>query len=90
MYYINQVRDFICDNFLYGDGAKLTNNTSFLESGIIDSTGILELISYLESTFGITIKDEELIPENLDSLININRFLGQKLAEPEKPAYEMV
>lgn len=89
MDFINPVRDFISDNFLYGDGAKLTDSTSFLESGIIDSTGILELITYLEETYNISIKDEELIPENLDSLIKINRFLTRKLSDLEKITNDM-
>jgi acyl carrier protein len=76
-----KVREFIIENFLFGDGDMLTEDTSFLESGIIDSTGILELIFFLEETFAMKIEDEELIPENMDSLKNISRFMERKLGK---------
>ena len=72
------VRDFVVKNFLFGDGASLKDDTSFLEEGIIDSTGILELIMFLEETYGIEIKDSELVPDNMDSLQNIGRFVQNK------------
>ncbi len=75
---IETVHEFIVENFLFGDGEQLTNETSFLDSGIIDSTGILELITFLEETYKIKIEDDELIPENLDSLNNVVKFIGQK------------
>ena len=68
------------DNFLFGDGNNLENDTSFMENGIIDSTGILELVTYLEENFGIKIQDDELLPENLDSLNNVADFLNRKLS----------
>jgi acyl carrier protein len=77
---IQQVRQFIVNNFLFGDGSTLTETTSFLQSGIIDSTGILELVNHLEETHSIKIQDDELVPENLDSISNIRRFLEKKLA----------
>jgi len=75
-----QVRTYIVDNFLFGDDNGLEDSTSFLESGMIDSTGILEVISYLEEQFAIKVHDDELIPENLDSIGNIVGFLGTKMA----------
>ncbi len=78
MSHIETVHEFIVENFLFGDGEQLTNEISFLDSGIIDSTGILELITFLEETYNIKIEDDELIPENLDSLNNVAKFLGQK------------
>jgi len=66
------------DNFLFGDGDRLHDDTSFLESGIIDSTGILELVTFLEETYSIKIEDDELVPENLDSLNRIGVFLAKK------------
>jgi acyl carrier protein len=77
---VKQVWQFIVNNFLFGDGSSLTETTSFLQSGIIDSTGILELVQYLEKTHKIAIADHELVPENLDTLTNIKRFLEKKLA----------
>lgn len=79
MNYISTVQEFIIENFLFGDRQKLTEETSFLDSGIVDSTGILELVNFLEETYGIIIQDDELIPDNLDSLKNIAKFLEQKL-----------
>jgi acyl carrier protein len=72
------VCNFVIDNFLFGDGAGLEEDTSFLEEGIIDSTGVLELVAFLEETYSISIHDEELIPENLDSIKNIVGFIGKK------------
>ncbi len=76
-----ELRQFIMDNFLFGaDDGTLGDNTSFLEQGILDSTGVLELVSFLESRYAIKVDDEELVPENLDSIDNIVAFLGHKLA----------
>lgn len=74
----NKIKDFIVENFLFGDNAGLNNHTSFMETGIVDSTGILELIEYISSEFQITIDDSELLPENLDSIDNILAFIGRK------------
>jgi acyl carrier protein len=72
------IRDFIIENFLFGETNGLEDDTSFLENGIIDSTGILELVTYLEDTFGIEVEDEELVPENLDSIANVVQYLTTK------------
>jgi len=77
--HIKVVRDFIIENFLFGDSERLKEDTSFLESGIIDSTGILEIINFMEATFGITVEDEELVPENFDGMKNLFNFLNMKL-----------
>jgi acyl carrier protein len=79
MEHINTVRHFIVENFLFGDGESLKADTSFLEEGIIDSTGILELVMFLEETYDIKIEDDELVPENFDNLENIAQYLGKKL-----------
>jgi acyl carrier protein len=77
------VRGFIVDNFLYGEDSGFTESTSLLEEGILDSTGILQLVTFIETTFSIHVKDEELVPENLDSLQNIAAYLARKrAAEP--------
>lgn len=75
----DQIRAFVVENFLFGNNGDLEDNTSFLEEGIIDSTGILELISFLEEEFPITVEDEELIPENLDSINNATAYLQSKM-----------
>ncbi len=74
-----QVRGFVVDNFLFGNPEeKFDGETSFLESRIIDSTGILELVAFLESTYGISIEDHELDPANLDTLNRIAAFVERK------------
>ena len=76
-----KIREYIVENFLFGDGDSLTEETSFMEEGIIDSTGIRELVMFLEETFNMKIEDEELVPENLDSLNNISQFIDKKLSQ---------
>ena len=74
------IKKFIIDNFIIDEStATLDNDQSFLESGIIDSTGILELVSFLEEHYTIKIEDEELIPGNLDSVNNVVGFINRKL-----------
>ena len=75
---VNAVREFIIENFLFGEADQIELETDFFEKGIIDSTGVIELVSYIEERFGISIDDEELIPENLSSLKKIGEFLEQK------------
>lgn len=76
-----KIRSFIIDNFLFGEDNGLKDETSFLDEGIIDSTGVLELVTFLEDEFEIEVEDEELIPENLDSIDNIAIYLEGK-SEP--------
>ncbi|CAD7783920.1 MAG: hypothetical protein KCCBMMGE_02329 [Candidatus Methanoperedenaceae archaeon GB37] len=77
-----KIRDFIRDNFLMGeDDGNLSSNDSLLEKGIIDSVGILELVSFLEETFDIKVHDEELVPENLDSIAFIVNYIQHKKPE---------
>lgn len=76
---ISAVKEFIIENFLFGEEDQLMLDTDFFDQGIIDSTGVVELVSFLEETFNISIDDEELIPENLSSLKNIDIFLQKKL-----------
>jgi acyl carrier protein len=73
------IREFIVENFLFGEANGLKDETSFLEEGIIDSTGILELVTFLEDEFSITVEDEELVPENLDSIDNVANYLQRKM-----------
>ena len=75
----DKIRKFIVEDFLFGDDNGLKDDTSFLDEGIIDSTGILELVSFLEEEFSISVEDEELIPENLDSIMNVVAYLEKKM-----------
>jgi acyl carrier protein len=74
-----EIRRFVVDTFLFGDGSWLGDETSFLEEGVIDSAGMLELITFLEANYGITVADEEVVRENLDSLRSAARYLQVKL-----------
>jgi acyl carrier protein len=85
-----QVRQFIAENFLFGPPEQIKEDESFLESGILDSTGVLQLIEFLERTYGISIADEEVVPENLDTLERISEYLNRKLDAPsDEPASEL-
>ena len=76
---MDELRQFIVENFLFGkEDAPLANGDSLLELGIIDSTGVLELVSFLEQKYGFTIQDEELVPENLDSIDRLVQFVRRK------------
>ena len=76
---VSEIRDFIVSNFLFGQKSDaLTEERSFLETGIIDSTGMLELVAFVEQRYGITVADRELLPENLDSLRNLSQFIARK------------
>ena len=77
----DKIRAFIFSNFLFdAQESALDNDTSFLEQGIIDSTGVLELVEWLEETFAMKVDDEELIPENLDSVNRLAQFIARKTA----------
>ena len=82
-----ELRHFVIDNFLFGqENGQLSNDDSFLEQGIIDSTGVLELVSFLERKFEIKIQDRELVPDNLDSINKLVRFLDEKLQDAHRGA----
>ena len=80
--FADDVRSFVVTNYLLGREDGLTNDASFMDEGIIDSTGILELVSHLEESYGITITEEELVPDNLDSVNRIAAYLNKKLKPP--------
>ena len=74
-----ELRQFIVENFLFGkEEAPLGGDESLLDRGIIDSTGVLELVGFLEQTYHIAIQDEELVPDNLDSINRLVRFVSRK------------
>lgn len=76
------IREFVTRNFYVADPATLEDRASLLEQGVIDSTGVLEVIMYLESAFGIAVEDTEMLPENLDSIDAIAAFVARKQAQP--------
>jgi len=74
-----RLKSFIVNNFLLGDKNRvIKNNESFLQGGIIDSTGVLELVNFIEETYKIKVEDEELVPENLDSIQNLITYIQKK------------
>ena len=79
--YKSTLRKFIEDNFLMGsqDGS-FADSDSFMKRRIIDSTGFLELVMFLEETWGVVVEDDEMVPENLDSLDNLQQYLSRKVA----------
>jgi acyl carrier protein len=75
----SEIKAFIVTNFLFGqEGRGFAAEQSFLKSGIIDSTGLLELVAFVEQRYGISVADRELLPENLDSLQNVSQFVVRK------------
>lgn len=77
----DKVRSYVLENFLFTDDQSMLNSSdSFMGKGIIDSTGILEVIDYLAEEFGITVDDDEMIPANLDSVDNIKAYVERKQA----------
>lgn len=73
------IRAFIVDSYLFGEEHGLTDDCSFLEEGLIDSTGIMQLVSFIEEKYAIVVSDEELTPENLDSINRVAAFVEGKL-----------
>jgi acyl carrier protein len=80
---ISIIKQFLKEKLLVftDDGQELKDEDSFLEQGIIDSTGVLELVGFLEEKFGITIEDDELVPDNLDSLAKAAVFVTRKMQD---------
>lgn len=76
-----QIRQYLAENFLFSDnGYKLEDESSFLEEGVVDSTGVLELVMFVEETFGISVQDEEIVPQNFDSVSQLAAYIRRKLA----------
>ncbi len=75
-----KIRQFIIETFLFdADDAALDDDESLLDLGIIDSTGVLEMVAFVEEEFGIEVNDEELVPENLDSISNLAAYIEKKV-----------
>jgi acyl carrier protein len=77
------VKAYIVENFLFGDERRIGPDTDFLENGILDSTGVLELVGFLEEKFGIRVEDDEVVPDNLNSLEKIARFISKKTGKTQ-------
>ncbi|MCC7258757.1 MAG: acyl carrier protein [Gammaproteobacteria bacterium] len=76
-----KLRHYVLETYLFtSDGSVLKNDDSFLDKGIIDSTGVLELVMFIEEQFGVKVDDTELLPENLDSIERLVKFIARKQA----------
>jgi acyl carrier protein len=73
-----RVRQFITSTFYVPDPSQVTDEMSFLETGIVDSTGVLEILTFLQSEFGIAVQDDEILPENLDSVARMVAYIERK------------
>jgi acyl carrier protein len=80
---IQELRSFIVENYLFGRDNGFGAGESFMERGIIDSTGVMELVAFIEQRWGVRVEDHELLPENLDSLELLGAFLKRKMAREE-------
>lgn len=75
----SEIRAFVVENFLFGqDDEAMTVQSSLVESGIIDSMGVAEIVAHIESRYGVTVGDDELVPDNLDSIARIAAFVARK------------
>lgn len=76
-----QIREFLAENFLFSsNGFQLDDDASFLEEEVVDSTGIMELVLFVEDTFGVTVDDGEIVPDNFDSVNQLAAYLERKRA----------
>ncbi|MHB8079299.1 MAG: acyl carrier protein [Candidatus Krumholzibacteriia bacterium] len=74
-----QIRGFIIENFLFGDAEPLGDDAvSLLDNGIVDSVGVMEMVAWLEQNHGVKVEDQELVPENFDSVERLVRFVERK------------
>ena len=75
----NEIKSYIVENFMFSDnGNELAEDASFLEEGIVDSTGVLELVMFVEETFNIAVEDQEIVPENFDSVGQLAAYVRRK------------
>lgn len=79
----NRLRHFITTNFYVPDPSQLSDETSLLEQGVVDSTGVLEVIAFIEEAFGVRVEDHEMLPENLESIECIAAFVAGKLQQAD-------
>ncbi len=77
-----EIRNFVITTFLFGEAGDLQDDTSFMGGGIIDSTGILELVMFIEETYAIKVQPEEMLPENFDNVNRVAAFIARKLSQP--------
>jgi acyl carrier protein len=80
---LETVKAYVVENFLFGDDRRIGPETDFLENGILDSTGVLELVGFLEEKFGIRVEDDEVVPDNMNSLEKITLYISKKTGKSQ-------
>jgi acyl carrier protein len=75
----NQIKQFILKNLYFAEDNTLDDDASFLETGVVDSTGVMELVAFVQTEFGVTVEPEEIVVENFDSIRKVARFVRRKL-----------
>lgn len=78
MEHTQKLREFITTNFYVAEPTALKDDQSLLESGVVDSTGVLEIVQFLESDFGVKVEDTEIVPENVDTISRLSAFIARK------------
>jgi acyl carrier protein len=81
-----QIKQFILKNLYFTEDSTLDYDASFLETGVVDSTGVMELVAFVQSEFGLTVEPQEIVVENFDSINKVARFVRSRQASVEKPA----
>jgi len=79
MHIKNDIKAYIVDNILFGDEELLTDDASFQDGGVLDSSGFLEIIAFIEERFGIAIEDSDVSPENFDTLHRMEKYIANKM-----------
>ena len=79
----NQIKQFILKNLYFAEDSTLDDNDSFLETGVVDSTGVMELVAFVQTEFSVTVEPEEIVVENFDSIRKVAHFIRKKLSAPE-------
>ena len=80
---LETIKAYIVENFLFGEDHRIAPDTEFLENGILDSTGVLELVGFLEEKFGIRVEDDEVVPDNMNSLEKITLYISKKTGKTQ-------
>lgn len=86
----SQIKEFILKNLYFAEGNTLNDDDSFLETGVVDSTGVMELVAFVQAEFGVTVEPQEIVVENFDSIRKVARFIRRKLSLPEQDGSPLV
>jgi acyl carrier protein len=80
----DQIKQFILTKLYFAENQSLKEDDSFLETGIVDSTGVMELVGFVQTQFGVTVEMREIVVDNFDSVSKVARYIRNKLAPPER------